>query len=214
MAGWSTQVFGAPHVISGEPRKAIGGGTFTPADAKARLALPAGAPIIMSGLVEGDTSFSHPYVTSYPGHKITTTTGTVNIADQDAEPTKPADKAVSFSTYGVVIPISIGQRRIGGNVLESSPILSRMDGTYDYYTEYQIPVTTTDETLNNAMTFAWDDSNPMGLDLSEISATKETNRVFQNNDTTSDNWVDVETYRTITLVDSKGVARTYTFTVS
>lgn len=185
-------------------------GSYSPDAARAALTLPTVAPVIVNPLVSstefGGLNFRF-------GHKITTVVGTVpTIADLEASPLKPPDKATSFSTYGVTIPISSGDRRMPGNVVSSSEIQSEMKGTYDYYVTYQVPTTTTDEAYGSLTLSPDTDQNPaLGLDITETSKTTDTTRVFQNNDDTSDNWVDVERYHTITLINDQGIARTYTF---
>ncbi len=160
---------------------------YTPAEARAALALPAVDPIIIPPLVSSDVFGG---LTFRFGHKITTVIGSVpTIADQQASPIKPADKAQSFSTYGVVIPISSGRRRMSGNVIESTPIKSQMLGTYDYYTTYQIPITVTDEIQGG---ISPDSRYGDDTTQSELIRKTHTVRVFQNNDDTSPNWVDVE----------------------
>ena len=184
---------------------------MTPEQARAALTLPAVAPVVIPPLVTSDGFGGLRFAF---GHKITTAINNPpTIADQQASPLKPADKAVSFSTYGVVIPISGGRRRLSGNVIESSPIQSVMLGTYDYTVDYEVPITTTDSRLGS-LTYAPSQENNPALDLTETKNTTTTDRVFQNNDPTSSNWVDVQRYQTITLIDANGISRTYTFTVT
>jgi hypothetical protein len=178
---------------------------YTPDEARAALSLPAVAPKIIPPLVTND-AFGGLHFEF--GHKITTEIGTVNIADQAAAPTKPADKAVSFSTYGVVIPISIGRRRIGGNIVESSTIQTVMLGTYDYFVEYQIPITTTDAIQGGIAP----DSTVSANDTLQLEQTRTTHtvRVYQNNDNTSPNWVDVEVIDGIQFKNPDGLVRDFT----
>jgi hypothetical protein len=181
-----------------------GGNGYTPAEARAALALPAVAPVIIPPLVTND-GFGGLHFEF--GHVITTTIGTVNIADQAAAPSKPADKVVSFSTYGVVIPISLGRRRMGGNVLESTNITSVMKGTYDYYVTYQIPITVTDAIQGGISP----DSSVSNNDTtqSELRRTTHTERVYQNNDPTSPNWVDVEVIDDIQFKNPSSLIRDF-----
>lgn len=183
---------------SGQP------GGYTPDEARAILALPAVAPKIIPPIVSGDgfggLSFKF-------GHVITTTIGTVSIADQVAAPDKPADTAVSFSTYGVVIPISLGQRRMTGNVLESTAIMSVMVGSYDYTVDYQIPITTTDALQGG---IAPDSSVTDDTLQIELGRSTTTTRIFQNNDPTSDNWVDVDDIDNIQFQNPSGLIRDFT----
>lgn len=187
---------------------------YTPEEAKAFLSLPAAAPLIIPQVWSRTPFNGYSYAF---GHKITTTIGDVpDIAAQEAAPTKPADKAQSFSTYGVVIPISLGKRRMGGNVVQSTAITSVMIGTYDYEVTYQVPITTTDDTFGKNTVIPGPDSDMSDelFDLTETDNTTTTERIFQDNDDTSDNWVDVERYHTITLTDAGGHTRTFTFQVS
>lgn len=181
---------------------------YTPDEARAILAAAAADPVIIPPTV--NRSLFGGLIFAF-GHTITTTVGSVSIADQDAEPTKPADKATSFSTYGVVIPISKGHRRMGGNVIEATAIMTEMVGQYDYYTDYQIPITQTDELLGG---IAPDNGSSLSWDWSEQNNNTETERVFQNMDDTSDNYVDVLRYRNITLIDGNGISHTFRFNLS
>lgn len=177
---------------------------YTPAEAQAIAALPAAAPVIIPPLV---TSDGFGGLTFQFGHTITTAIGNISIADQDAAPTKPADKAVSFSTYGVVIPISMGDRRMSGNVIQSSAIQSIMLGQYDYFVDYQIPVTTTDALLGGIQP----DNNTNTDDTlqTETERKSTTTRIFQNNDNTSDNWVDVEDINDISFMNPSNLTRQF-----
>lgn len=178
---------------------------YTPAEARAALTLAAVAPIIIPPLVTGDV-FGALHFTF--GHKITTAIGNApTIADQAAAPAKPADKAVSFSTYGVVIPISSGQRRQGGNVLESTPIQSVMKGTYDYFVEYQIPITTTDTIFGGLHP----DKNANTNDGLQNETQRKTTprRVFQNGDPLSPNWVDVLDINNISFKNPSNLVRNF-----
>lgn len=181
---------------------------YTPDSAKAALVNLQSDPIIIPPTLNRGLFGGLIYTL---GHKITTTVGDINIADQEAEPTKPADKNESFSTYGVVIPRSMGRRRLGGNVIECSTITSAMVGAYDYYVDYQIPITQTDELQGGIHP---DNGSSLDWDWGESNSQTQTVRIFQDNDDTSDNWVDVERYSNITLVDGNGVSHTFRFTLS
>lgn len=190
-----------------------GGGpqSYTPDQAKAILSLPAAAPIIIPPLVTSD-GFGGLHFEF--GHVITQTVGNVpDIAAQDASPTKPADKAVSFSTYGVVIPISLGDRALGGNVVEGAPIQSVMVGTYDYFVDYQVPITTTDTLQGGISPAPAPDSTSNTSDYlqTEQNAQTTTTRIYQNNDPTSDNWVDVEDTTSAEFKNDSGLVRKFIF---
>lgn len=182
-------------------------GSYSPDAARAALTLPAVAPVIIPALVNAN---GFGGLTFQFGHIISTDIGTVDIADQDAAPTKPADKAVSFSTYGVVIPISLGKRRMSGNVIESTNIVSVMLGSYDYFVEYQIPITTTDELQGEIHP----DSNQDNDDFLHAETDRDTvtTRVFQNDDPDSPNWVDVENPKAIDFKNPvNGQSKRYQF---
>lgn len=66
--------------------------------------------------------------------------GEVNIAEQEQAPDNPGIRTQKFSTHGVSIPVSIGHRPVTGNIIDASEIVPRLEGTYDYWVEYQIPL--------------------------------------------------------------------------
>lgn len=63
----------------------------------------------------------------------------VRIDDQEAEPSNPGIREVTASTYGQTIPVSLGRRRLPGNVLQSSQMIPRLVGGRDYEITYKIP---------------------------------------------------------------------------
>lgn len=189
-----------------------GGGPISPDEARAKLAGPVAAPVTIWPKIVGDTGYN-PHYGLQLGHKFTQTLGDMpTIADQQAEPTKPPDKALSFSTYGVVIPISLGVRRMGGNVVMSTDVTSIIEGTYYYETTYQIPITTTDTEYGS-----WSAGDyPANTELyatvqDEFNRMDTITRIFQNNDPTSDNWVDVATPSTSKFRGNTGIVQTFNF---
>ena len=185
--------------------------TYSADTAAAIVAGLASAPVVTPVKMTGWQSFNW-------GYTVSTTVGAVSIAQQAAEPTKPADQVTSFATYGVVIPVSMGKRKMAGNVVYASDITSMLEGMYNYYIDYQIPVTTTttfqgsaalDTSSINAPTF----NDDLFGAFDETDSDTETTRVYQNNDDTSANYVDVERYKFITLTNSEGNSQTFNFTL-
>jgi len=66
--------------------------------------------------------------------------GSVDIAPQEQRPETPESRKVSVSTYGITIPLSMGARRINGNIIEATKIKPVLEGTYEYDVTYQIPI--------------------------------------------------------------------------
>jgi hypothetical protein len=67
--------------------------------------------------------------------------GDVNIQKQDTAPENPGVQTVAFSTYGITIPISMGRRRLVGNVIDALDLVPRLIGNRDYYIDYEVPIT-------------------------------------------------------------------------
>lgn len=65
----------------------------------------------------------------------------VRIEDQqEQKPENPGRRYVSASTWGRTIPISMGKRRLEGNLLQSSALVPKLEGTTEYYIDYKIPI--------------------------------------------------------------------------
>lgn len=65
----------------------------------------------------------------------------VRIKGQEAPPADPGLRYVQVSTYGVSIPLSIGKRRLAGNIIDAEPLLPKLIGNRDYEVVYEIPGT-------------------------------------------------------------------------
>jgi hypothetical protein len=117
--------------------------TYTPAEAQAMIANLVANPI---PAVNGTKSFETDlgifgglkahYTQGRSGYHVEDT----RIEDQSGKPTKPATRYFSGSTVGQVIPISMGKRRLVGNVISASAIVPNMLGTKTYTVEYEIPI--------------------------------------------------------------------------
>lgn len=59
-------------------------------------------------------------------------------AQQDA-PADPGNRDVAVSTYGKTISLSVGQRRLGGNVIFSTRLISRRIGDRTYTETIKVP---------------------------------------------------------------------------
>lgn len=64
----------------------------------------------------------------------------VRIEDQEAEPTNPGIREVTASTYGQTIPVSLGRRRLPGNILQATQMIPRLVGGRDYEITYKVPM--------------------------------------------------------------------------
>lgn len=62
-----------------------------------------------------------------------------DLPAQQNKPTNPGVKNVTFSTYGTVVPISAGQRRLYGNVIDCTPLVPQLVGTRTKTIPVEIP---------------------------------------------------------------------------
>lgn len=114
----------------------FGTGVYTPEQAAAALAHAHANPL---------PSVVSLQRTGWYSHKVSRARGFVlgdipNIAEQEGKPANPGIREASVSTYGGTIPISIGRRRLGGNVIEASTLVPRLIGTRTYTVDYEIPI--------------------------------------------------------------------------
>lgn len=65
--------------------------------------------------------------------------GDVDIPEQQNRPENPGIRKATVSTYGAKIPISLGRRRLYGNIIESSALVPRLVGTRTYTVEVEVP---------------------------------------------------------------------------
>lgn len=54
-------------------------------------------------------------------------------------PANPGIRLVAASTYGTVVPVSIGRRVVTGNIIDAEPITPRLEGAYEYTVTERIP---------------------------------------------------------------------------
>jgi hypothetical protein len=73
---------------------------------------------------------------SLPGYYL----GDVDIAEQEQRPENPGPREFAASTWGSNIPLSIGNVRVATVVLEAAKIVPTIEGEYDYYIEYRVPI--------------------------------------------------------------------------
>ena len=83
---------------------------------------------------EGRQGWGMPF--ELPGYYL----GDVDIAEQEQRPENPGPRTFQTSTWGTNIPISLGWVRVATVVLEAKPIVPTIEGEYDYYIEYKIPI--------------------------------------------------------------------------
>lgn len=106
------------------------GQTMTPEQAQAALANALSNPV-----APVDWTLLGPQYSR--GYRI----GDVRIEDQqEQKPENPGIRKVTASTYGKTIPVSLGRRRLAGNVIQSSAMVPKLEGTFEYEIEYQIPI--------------------------------------------------------------------------
>lgn len=55
-------------------------------------------------------------------------------------PANPGIRLVAASTYGTIVPVSIGRRVVTGNIIDAEPITPRLEGAYEYTVEERTPV--------------------------------------------------------------------------
>lgn len=115
---------------------------YTPAEAQAAIARLVANPIpVTNASVKGATGFRNVVsgverIPGKPGYHVEDP----RVDDQSAEPNSPGRREVTASTYGKVIPISFGIRRLEGNIIQASDLIPRLVGNQTKYIEYQIPM--------------------------------------------------------------------------
>lgn len=127
-------------VVSGGVSRTRG---YNPTEARAVLArlqaIPAPDPLnyTPSGLFGMQRWISG----SLPPVALGKTYGNVRIKDQPEQPDNPGIREVSVSTYGNTIPVSLGRRRVSGNIVQSTNIIPRLPPPRKYFEFYEVPVT-------------------------------------------------------------------------
>jgi hypothetical protein len=107
-------------------------GVMTPEEAEAAIALAEKNPIAPKPFMDG---WQNPRLNK-PGFHIEG----VRIEDQDEKPTAPEVRRFSTSVYDKVIPISLGKRRMAGNVIQCTAIIPRLVGTREFEITYEVPI--------------------------------------------------------------------------
>lgn len=119
------------------------GRTYSPEEAQAMLAKLVANPIpAQNGNWQG--GYEGPGFRSYWWRKRGAQSGyhveDPRIEDQTAKPEKPETRYATASTYGKVIPISMGKRRLEGNLILCSALVPKLVGNKDYTIEYEVPI--------------------------------------------------------------------------
>jgi uncharacterized phage protein (TIGR02218 family) len=135
--------------------------TYTPAEAQAMLARLVANPIPVTNATMTLDSYFSPtmgyqrvnFVPGKPGYHVEDP----RVEDQQAKPEKPEVRFASASTYGRVIPISLGRRRLEGNLIQSSNLVPRLVGTTTMTIEYEVPIYE-DPPVDEDLGFVLDDS--------------------------------------------------------
>jgi len=107
-------------------------GVMTPEEAEAAIALAEKNPIAPRPFMDG---WQSPALNK-PGFHIES----VRIDDQKEKPEAPEVRFFATSSYSKVITISLGRRRLAGNVIQCTAIVPRLVGTREYEIPYEIPV--------------------------------------------------------------------------
>jgi hypothetical protein len=111
--------------------------SYSPAEAQAMLAQAIANPVPsvaggIHGVLGGIQAIKKPFM----GYKVEDP----RIEDQQAAPTRPETRFATSSAYGRVIPISLGRRRVEGNIIASSPLAPSLVGTRTYTVLYDVPI--------------------------------------------------------------------------
>lgn len=107
-------------------------GLFSPEEAEAAIALAEANPIPPRPFMNG---WQAPSLNKSGFH-----IEGVHIDSQKEKPEAPEVRQYSTSSYDRTIAISLGRRRLGGNVIQCSALVPRLVGTREYFVEYQIPI--------------------------------------------------------------------------
>lgn len=117
--------------------------TYTPAEAQAMLARLVSNPIpAINRAYTADADYGaaigglHIRWGGKSGYHVEDP----RVEDQSAKPEKPETRYVTASTYGKTIPISMGKRRLEGNLILCSALVPKLVGNQDYTIEYEIPI--------------------------------------------------------------------------
>lgn len=124
-------------------------GTYTAAQAQAAIAKARANPVL--GQRGGRGPRTSIYITGgmpravfIPGTRVPGSAGAalgdVSIADQEQAPDNPGVRTVAASSWGSAIPISVGRRRVGGNIIYATPLIPRRVGDVDYYVKVPLDV--------------------------------------------------------------------------
>lgn len=108
----------------------FGKGAMSPAEAQAAIANALANPIAPV-----------PFSIQGPRYRNGYHIGDVRIEDQqEQKPENPGRRYASASTWGRTIPVSMGKRRLEGNLLSSTPLVPKLEGTVEYEITYEIPI--------------------------------------------------------------------------
>lgn len=78
------------------------------------------------------------YVRKFKSPAQTFDTSGLDTVQDRQTPDNPGLRYATASTYGVNIPVSLGQRFIGGNVIDASELRPVLVGYREYYTDVRI----------------------------------------------------------------------------
>lgn len=177
---------------------------YSPEEAKAILARAIENPIEAYISVHFTSYMQGLSFTSHGNQRIEDP----GVKDQTAKPDNPGIREATASTYGKYIPVSVGQRRLPGNVIHSTNIEPRLIGNRTYEVTYKVPIF---EDYQAAMEIVWpehDTDIDLYGNLTESSRSVSTKRIENPED--SNQYVDVEVVDRITLTDVlTGRARSY-----
>lgn len=119
---WRPASIRDPFQFSGKP--------MSPAEAQAAIANAVANPIAPV-----------PWTKQGPRYRNGYHIEDVRIEDQqEQKPENPGRRYVTASTWGRTIPISMGRRRLEGNILQSSALVPKLEGTTEYEVVYEIPI--------------------------------------------------------------------------
>lgn len=117
--------------------------TYSPEEAQAMLAKLVANPIpARNGSWQGGydgpgfRAYSWKLLGQQPGYRVEDP----RIDEQTAKPEKPETRYVSASTYGKTIPISMGKRRLEGNLILCTALVPKLVGNRDFTIEYEVPI--------------------------------------------------------------------------
>lgn len=132
--GYATRTPASALAQIGGFNNALLKGNAGPAAAQAALAKLQSNPIL--GVLGFNQNAFIVQGVSVAGYHV----GDVRIEDQTAAPDNPGIRKATSSAYGNVIPLSLGKRRVSGNVIQSTAIVPVLEGTRSYPVTYYIPL--------------------------------------------------------------------------